>query len=135
MNKCFFIGNLCRDPEQQATQGGTIVCKMSLAVNRRKPANGGAQQTDFLSIKAFNKTAENALKWLKKGSKVAIVGSLETYSYQGKDGTKKYGFDIVVQDIEYLSSAGGTNRQSLAASPAKSTDTGFQELDEDELPF
>ena len=135
MNKCFFIGNLRRDPEQQATQGGTIVCKMALAVNRRKPANGGAQQTDFLSLKAFGKMAENAFKWLKKGSKIAVVGSLETYSYQAQDGTKKYGFEIVVQDIEFLSSANGASRQSSAASPPQNTGSGYQEFSEDELPF
>ena len=99
MNKVIEIGRLGRDPE--LTYGGahndTAICRFTIAVDR--PTEG----TDWIRIIAFGKQAENCNKYLKKGSKVAVDGRIQTGSYEGKDGKKVYTTDVVASRVEFLS--------------------------------
>lgn len=98
MNKVFLTGNLTRDPEVRYTQSGKAVARMSIAVNQ---GYGDKQTTYFFNLQAWEKTAEFCQRYLTKGTRILVEGRLQTYSYQGKDGTTKSGVDIVVENIEF----------------------------------
>lgn len=103
MNKVFLIGNLTRDPEMRSTQSGVSVCNFSIAVNRRfRNAQTGQQETDFLNIVAWRQLAELCGRYLTKGSKVAVTGSIQTRTYEAQDGSKRSAFDIVADEVEFL---------------------------------
>ena len=95
MNKIILIGNLTRDTELTTTQNGTNIETFSIAVNSSK-------ETDFFTIKAYDKLGENAHKYLKKGNKCAVVGAIHNKNYKAKDGTTKYYTEIVADTIEFL---------------------------------
>lgn len=101
MNKVFLCGRLTKDPEIKDANG-TMVGKYTLAVDR-KYSKSDDKQTDFLNCVTFGKTAEFAEKYLKKGTKILIVGRIQTGSYE-KDGHKFYTTDIVVEEHEFVES-------------------------------
>ena len=137
MNKVHLIGNLTRDPELRCTQTGVSVCNFSIAVNRRfKNPQTGQAETDFFNIVAWRQTADLCGKFLMKGKKVAVVGSIQTRTYEAQDGSKRTAFDIVADEVEFLTPMGeapGTG--STAAPPVNSPSAGFAQVDDDELPF
>ena len=150
MNKVYLIGNLTRDPEMRSTSAGIPVCNFSIAVNRRfKNAQTGQQETDFFNIVAWRQLAELCGRYLAKGRKVAVFGSIQTRSYEAQDGSKRTVFDIVADEVEFLSSANAGSAPSsdyhAAVSPAPvqrqqapsyaPADSGFTQVDNDELPF
>ena len=104
MNKVYLIGNLTRDPEISETGSGLTLCRFAIAVNRNYSSSDGERQTDFFNITVWRALAENCGKYLKKGSKVAVVGSLQNRSYEDKDGNKRSVTDIVASEVEFLSS-------------------------------
>ena len=150
MNKVYLIGNLTRDPEMRSTSAGIPVCNFSIAVNRRfKNAQTGQQETDFFNIVAWRQLAELCGRYLAKGRKVAVFGSIQTRSYEAQDGSKRTAFDIVADEVEFLSSANAGSAPSsdyhAAVSPAPvqrqqapsyaPADSGFTQVDDEDLPF
>ncbi len=103
MNKCFFIGNLTRNPELKTTQSGIAMCKFSIAVQRRFRNPDGEYDVDFFDVVAWRSTAEFCEKYLKKGSKVSVIGELNTSTYQGQDGKMRTNFHINADEVEILS--------------------------------
>lgn len=103
MNKLFLIGNLTRDPELAQTTSGVSVCKFSIAVNRSYTNANGERDADYINIITWRGLAENCGKYLSKGKKVAISGSLQASSYEASDGTKRYRTDVVADEVEFLS--------------------------------
>ena len=97
MNKVFLIGNLVRDVEMQQTSNNILVAKFSIAVP--KVIGEGA---DFINCVAWRKLGENLSKYCKKGDKIAVVGKLETRTYEAQDGSKRYVTEVVCDEIEYL---------------------------------
>ena len=150
MNKVYLIGNLTRDPEMRSTSTGIPVCNFSIAVNRRKRADG-QQETDFFNIVAWRQLAELCSRYLVKGRKVAVFGSIQTRSYEAQDGSKRTAFDIVADEVEFLSSpqSAGASAGDYHAAPSPApaaapraqapafapADAGFTQVDDDELPF
>ena len=102
MNKVILIGNLTRDPELSETSSGVAVCRFSIAVSRDYANSEGNRETDFFNITVWRGRAENCGKYLKKGNKVAVVGSLQNRSYEDKDGIKRNVTDIVANEVEFL---------------------------------
>ena len=102
MNKVFLIGNLTRDPELTETPSGVSVCRFSIAVSRDFSNADGERETDFFNITVWRNKAETCAKYLKKGNKVAIVGSLQNRSYEDKDGVKRTVTDIIANEVEFL---------------------------------
>ena len=98
MNKVILIGNLTRDPELSETPNGIAVCRFTLAVGR----NYGDSETDFFNVNIWREKAENCAKFLVKGKKVAVVGSLQNRSYEDKDGIKRTVTDVVASEVEFL---------------------------------
>ena len=103
MNKVYLIGNLTRDPETRTTTTGIQVCNFSIAVNRRRRAEG-TQETDYFNIVAWRQLADLCSKYLSKGRKVAVSGSIQTRTYEAQDGSKRNAFDIVADEVEFLPS-------------------------------
>jgi len=102
MNKAFLIGNLTRDPELTQTTNGIAVCRFSIAVQREFMNSEGERDADFFNIVAWRNTAENCNKYLKKGSKVAVMGTIQNRSYDAQDGTKRYVTEIVADKVEFV---------------------------------
>ena len=136
MNKVFLIGNLTRDPELSTTNSGISVCRISIAVSRRFANADGSRETDFFNVVAWRAIAENCAKYLKKGSKIAVMGSIQNRSYEGTDGTKRYTTDITAEEIEFLSTK-GDETAGIAGGMHSEPDTGLQPIDDDDntLPF
>lgn len=143
MNKVILVGNLTRDPELITTNNGISLCRFSLAVQRRFASSEGERDVDFINIVVWRGQADNCYKYLKKGSKAGVVGSLQTRSYDGTDGTKKYSTEVVAEEVEFLSTKGAGNSEEYSAEvPAGSKSTGksdvvnkFEPIDDDNLPF
>ncbi|MBR6773723.1 MAG: single-stranded DNA-binding protein [Clostridia bacterium] len=139
MNKCIFIGNLTRDPEIQTTGNGVSLCRFSIAVNRTYQNANGERETDFINIVTWRGLADNCSKYLSKGSKVCVVGSLQNRSYEDKDGNKRYATDIVAEDVEFISSRGQGDATAMPASQPANRTKKVSELqpvdDGDDLPF
>lgn len=102
MNKVFLIGNLTRDPELMETSGGISVCRFSIAVNRAYTGANGEKQTDYFNVVAWRGLGETAARYLKKGNKVAVSGSIELRNYEDSQGVKRTAIEIVAQDLEFL---------------------------------
>ena len=95
MNKAILIGRLTRDPDVRKS-GETMVARYTLAVDRFKDG------ADFISCVAFGKSAEFADKYLKKGTKIAVTGRIQTGSYENREGQKVYTTDIIVETHEFV---------------------------------
>jgi single-strand DNA-binding protein len=108
MNKLTIIGNLTRDPELRTTQDGTSVCGFTVAVNRRarRDAQNGQPEADFFRVSAWRALGENCQKYLAKGRKVAVTGSVSVSTYQGNDGTTRATLEVNADDVEFLTPKG-----------------------------
>ena len=108
MNKVILMGRLTRDPEIRYTQGDNSMCiaRYTLAVDRRFNRNAGndGNNADFIPCVAFGRSGEFAEKYLKKGTKMAITGRIQTGSYTNKDGVKVYTTEVIVEDQEFAES-------------------------------
>jgi len=146
MNKVILMGRLTRDPEVRYSAGDNAmaIARFSLAVDRRRRANGGAdeQTADFINCVSFGKQAEFAEKYLRKGTKLLVTGRIQTGSYTNKDGVKVYTTDVVVEEQEFAESkANADNSGYASAAPApapQSAGDGFMNIPDgidEELPF
>lgn len=103
MNKVTIIGNVVHTPQMRSTQSGMSVCNFSVAVRRRfKNAQTGDYDTDFFDVQAWRQQAELCEKYLEKGKKVAVVGAMQSRDYE-KDGVKKRVWELVADEVEFLS--------------------------------
>ncbi len=134
MNKTILIGNLTKDPEYSTTQSGTAVCKMSIAVNRNFVNAEGKRDTDYFNIVAWRGLADNCAKYLSKGKKIAVVGSIQNRSYDDKNGQTKYVTEIMADEIEFLSPQ-IENAKPQSDPPQKRKVSDMQPVDNDDLPF
>lgn len=144
MNRVILIGNLASDPESRTTQSGIAQCSFRIAVQRRFKGQNGEKETDFLPIVCWRQTAEFAQKYLAKGRKVAVEGSIQTRSYDAQDGSKRYVTEVIADNVEAVGgreegaqSAQNDHKSQKAqkAQYAKQGQSGFVEVDDDELPF
>lgn len=126
MNKVILMGRLTRDPDVRTTQGGKTVARMTLAVDRRKGADG-QKEADFLALIAWEKIAEIADNYLHKGSKILVEGRLQSRSYEAQDGSKRYVTEVVLSNIEFCES----RKQEAAGTAEQLGTTATQE----EIPF
>jgi len=146
MNKVILMGRLTRDPEVRYSQGETplAIARYSLAVDRRGRNNQDGQTADFINCVAFGRQGEFAEKYLRKGTKIAITGRIQTGSYTNKDGVKVYTTDVVVEEQEFAESKssqanGGDNGGFVpmqSAAPVAAGE-GFMNIPDgiEELPF
>ena len=128
MNRVFLIGNLTRDPELSETNSGISVCRIGIAVNRRRIGDG-EPQTDFFNVTAWRGLADNVAKYCKKGNKIAVTGSIQIRQYEAQDGTKRTAVDVVAEDVEFL-----TPKPQESEAPKKKP--ALEPFDDDsDIPF
>lgn len=134
MNKVILVGNLSRDPELTTTNGGVSVCRFTIAVQRRFQNSEGERDADFLNVVVWRGQAENCHKFLKKGSKCGVIGRIQTSSYEGQDGNRRFVTEIVADEIEFLSTRnGGDSAEVKEDAPKKVVE--LEPIDDDTLPF
>jgi single-strand DNA-binding protein len=110
LNKALIYGNLTRDPEMRALPSGIQVASFSVATNRVwKDKNGAKQESaDYHNVVVFGRQADIVGQYLKKGSGVFVEGRMQTRSWDGKDGEKKYRTEIVADRIQFGPRSGGS---------------------------
>lgn len=138
MNKVILVGRLVKDPEVKATQSQISVCSFTLAVDRKFKNAGGERQADFLNCVAWRQQAELLGKYFQKGSRVGIIGNLQSRSYDDANGKKVYVTEVIVDEIEFVESK--KEQAQTYAPPAPSVDNGFYPAIDDDtdmgtLPF
>lgn len=111
MNKVFLIGRLTKDPEIRLTSTGKKVASFAIAVNEGKDSNG-QDLVQYFNMSAWEKLADILEQYVKKGSKVAVIGRLQNRSWDKPDGTKGYATDVSVKELEILSSRSETSEYS-----------------------
>lgn len=133
MNRIVVIGNLTKEPEARATTSGISVCGFTVAVQRRFTGKSGEREADFIPVVAWRGLADTCIKYLQKGSKVAVSGSIQTRSYEAQDGTRRYVTEIVADEVQFLSGKGNNQQEAIQDNEDV---PGFTLMEEDsDLPF
>ena len=129
MNQLNIIGGLTRDPESRTTQSGKQVCTFTVGVNRRNDR----EKSDFFRVNAWGELGNNCARYLSKGKRVRVTGSVSLSTYTAQDGTTRANMEVLAQDVEFLSPAsqGQQNTPQAAKTDAQS---GFVQVD-DEIHF
>ncbi|MDD6401766.1 MAG: single-stranded DNA-binding protein [Lachnospiraceae bacterium] len=134
MNKVQLLGRLIRDPEVRYSQGNEpmAIARYIIAVDRRFRREGDEQTADFIPCVAFGRLGEFAEKYLKKGTKIALSGRIQTGSYTNKEGQKVYTTEVVVEEQEFAESKINSN-----VTNTDSSNEGFESIPDDvgNLPF
>lgn len=149
LNVVVLTGRLTADPELRHTPNDIAVTSFTLAVNRKFSRPGEEKQTDFIDIVAWRNTAEFVCKYFKKGQLIAIEGSIQTRTYQDKDGNKRKAFEIVARDAQFAESKKSASDDSFESKSSSSStmnesndsyssgnNDDFQTIEsDDDLPF
>ena len=135
-NKVILIGYLTDTPELKQTQTGISVASFSIGVNRRYSAEG-KQETDFINIVCWRKTAEFVCRYFGKGSAILVCGSLQTRTYTDRDGIKRHASEVVADEAAFVErKSESAQTGGIPAYGAPDSGGSFEKLDpEDELPF
>lgn len=133
MNKVILVGNITKDPELKTTANDIAVCSFTIAVNRRFTNAQGEREADFINCVAWRQTAEFIAKYFHKGKKIGVVGSLQTRSYEDKNGQKRYVTEVVVDEAEFVERRQEQGTSMLPG--AEVANEGFHEVDDPDLPF
>ena len=147
LNNAVIMGRLVADPELRTTGSGISVTSFTVAVDRRFNRQGEDRQADFIDIIAWRQTAEFVCKYFRKGSMIAVQGSIQTRNYEDKQGNKRTAVEVVADNVSFCGSkaesgtAGAARPAAAPAAPAASFSTGgmgdFESIedDDDSLPF
>ncbi|MBR1925559.1 MAG: single-stranded DNA-binding protein [Clostridia bacterium] len=137
MNKVVLIGNLTHDPEMVVTNSGIPVCHFSLAITRRYSNSEGVRETDFIPIVVWRSQAESCHKYLRKGSKAAVSGSLQIRNYETKTGEKRLVAEVVADEVEFVGARMAADGDDSELKPANDEDKNIvlEPVDDGDLPF
>lgn len=143
MNKAILVGNLTKDPEVRTTPNGVSVTSFTVAVQRRYKDADGNYQADFINCVAWRSTAEFVAKYFTKGSRIGVVGTIQTRTYDDQNGNKRYVTEVVADEVEFAESKTQnqdmqkpTEQESRTADELFAEDLAdFQPLDDAELSF
>lgn len=136
MNTVLLIGRLVKDPELRYTQSNIPVATFTLAVNRV-----ASEETDFINIVVWRKQAENCSKYITKGSQVAIEGSIQTRSYEDKNGQKRHITEVVADNVKFLDTKNRVQQEvnefnnSSIKTETNALDSLEVEIQDSDLPF
>ena len=139
-NLVVLTGRLTADPELKTTQSGISVTSFSVAVNRPY-RTGEEQQTDFINVVAWRKTAEFIAKYFKKGNMIGIEGSIQTRKYTDKNGNNRTAFEVVVNNAQFVESKRDSAVSQGSEQPASFSNAGaddfsdLSDVSDDDLPF
>lgn len=131
MNKLIIIGSLGNDPTLRTVSGDIPVCSFSIAVNGKK---GDEKTTTWFRVTAWRQLGELCSKYLSKGRKVAVVGSVQVSTYTANDGTTRASLEVNADEVEFLSPANQGDYQDNSQAP-RDEQSNFIRVDDEELPF
>ncbi len=141
LNKVILMGRFTRDPELRSTPQGTSTCSFSIAVDRNFVRPGEERKADFINCVAWRQTAEFISKYFKKGSLVALEGSIQTRSWDDNEGKKRYATEVIVNQVYFAESKrdsqnSGMMEDSFAGSDFGSLPEPISPMGtDDDLPF
>jgi len=139
LNRATILGRLTQDPELKNLPSGQSVCTFSVATNRTWTDNQGQkqEQAEFHNIVMWGKLAEVAAQYLKKGGKVYLEGRLQTRSWDGDDGKKRYRTEIVANNMIMLSGPSNTNTAGgdYSSDNSAPSETAEEEIKVEDIPF
>lgn len=118
MNKVVLIGRLTKDVEVKNTASQVAYAQFTVAVQRKFKDNNGEYLSDFINCVAWRKTAEFVSRYFTKGMKIGIVGSLQSRSYDDRDGKKVYVTEVLVEDVEFVESKGQPKKEEKPLAPS-----------------
>ncbi len=132
MNRLTIIGNLTRDPETRTMNDGNTVCSFTVAVNRRTGKDH--PEADYFRVSVWRQLGETCAKYLAKGRKVAVVGSVRASAYTDQSGNAKGSLEVTATDVEFLSPKG---QETMQEAPAQvDPQSGMEQVTaDDDLPF
>lgn len=143
LNCAVIMGRLTADPELRQTPNGVAVTTFTVAVDRGFVRQGEERKADFINVVAWRQTAEFVSRYFTKGSMIAVQGSIQTRTYDDKNGLKRYVVEIVADNVSFCGSksetgTSGAPRTPVAAAPSfsnGSADDFAAMADDDDLPF
>ena len=143
LNFAVIMGRLTADPELRQTPNGVAVTTFTVAVDRGFIRQGEERKADFINVVAWRQTAEFVSRYFTKGSMIAVQGSIQTRTYDDKNGLKRYVVEIVADNVSFCGSksesgTSGAPRTPVAAAPSfsnGSADDFAAMADDDDLPF
>ena len=127
MNKVILMGRLTRDVEIRQTPNGVSLARFTIAVNRRFAGKDAQQQADFINCVAWRQTGEFLARYFRKGSMVAVVGSLQSRSWDGQDGKRQYSTEVSVDEVYFTGSRAETGGQGGLQDSGFHQDNGFNQ--------
>ena len=143
MNKVILMGRLTKDVEMRQTPNGVSLARFSIAVTRRFKNSNGEYDADFINCIAWRKTGEFIARYFQKGSMIAVVGSIQSRSWDGNDGKKQYATEVIVDEAYFT----GSKSENSTGGNTDLSDSGLDDLnsqygedfatigDEEDLPF
>lgn len=144
-NKITIVGNLGKDPELRYTPQGNAVCNFSVATNEKRRDKGGDFQdvTTWFRITLWGKQAENASKYLTKGSPIYVEGRLRVEEWSDRDGKTRYTLDVQATDMQFIGSSKGDDYSGSSndygdepsSTAAAGSTGGFSGPSDDDIPF
>ena len=142
LNCVTLMGRLVADPELRTTGTGKSVATFRIAVDRTYQKAGEQRQADFITIVAWENTANFVCRYFSKGSMIAIQGSIQTRQYEDNSGAKRTAFEVIAREVSFCGSKAETGTVAPAAAPAaaptyqNAVPSDFEEITDDEdLPF
>lgn len=138
MNRAILIGRLTADPELKTTPSGVPVARFTIAVDRKYKEKNGDRKADFLYVVAWRQLGELCARYLAKGRRVGVEGSIQSRSYEDQEGYRKYVTEIVAENVEFLEYRDNGRSESgeyAAPNDQQAPTGGMQDGEEDELPF
>lgn len=144
LNCVTLMGRLVADPEVRTTTTGKSVCTFRIAVDRSYARAGEQRQADFITIVAWESTANFVSRYFAKGSMIAVQGSIQTRSYEDNNGNKRTAFEVLAREVSFCGSRAetGSVAPAAAAAPAQApayqtaAPSDFEGIEDDEdLPF
>lgn len=146
MNKAILMGRLTRDPEMRTTASQIPVTSFTVAVDRRFKSASGEKQADFIPVVAWRQQAEFVARYFRKGSRIAVVGSIQTRSWDDAEGKRRWATEVVADEVSFVDTkrsdeqrydGPAADNETTADSGGKSADDGFFPGPDDDtsLPF
>ncbi|MBR3768674.1 MAG: single-stranded DNA-binding protein [Clostridia bacterium] len=140
LNSIIVMGRLTADPELRTTGSGLSVTSFTVAVDRGYARTGEERKTDFIPVVAWRSTADFVTKYFRKGSMIAVQGSLQTRNYEDKSGNKRVAFEIIADQVSFCGSKAesgtyGNEANNVSSYNNSSVDDFSTVVDDDDLPF
>ena len=138
LNKCMVIGHLGADPEMRYTANGAAVTTFNVATSRQFSGADGQrrEETEWFSVVTWNRLAETCSQYLTKGRLVYVEGRMQTRSWEGQDGQKRYRTELVAETVKFLGGREGGRSEGGYAAPGLPVGADAEgDIDADDLPF